>query len=137
MRIVLAVLIALILALPAWAKPKPDVYPVSCDVLWTAIKSTLQNPQDYGVLYLNDLSENASFVIVGNLVRYTQHVSLTEQGDGCKMKLAMLQVGADNTDERAFLKRVKKSLIKLQSTKPVIHEETEGAGKPSTATGQQ
>ena len=133
--IVLIVLLAFFLVIPANAKSNRDVYPVSCDVLWTAIKNTLENPRDYGVLSVNDLQFRASFVVVGNLVMYTDRVALTERDNGCAMKLMMLQVGADNTDERGFRKRFSKALLKLQTAKPAMPSEGDETGKP--AHGQQ
>jgi len=69
MRTGLTVLVALFLVIPAYGKSKRDVYPLSCDVLWTAVKTTLENPKDYGILWENDLNLRASFIVVGNLVK--------------------------------------------------------------------
>ena len=133
MRTLLTILIASFLVLPASAKSKRDVYPMACDVLWTAVKNALDSPRDYGVLSENDLSLQASFVVVGNLVKYTDRITLEEEDGGCRMNLRILQVGADNTDERAFRKRLKKSLAKLEAAKPAP------AGQPKAAAvmGQQ
>jgi hypothetical protein len=38
----------LFIAAPALAKPR-DVYQVSCDDLWGAVKDTLSNPNNYGI----------------------------------------------------------------------------------------
>jgi len=135
MRMVFAVLLALFLVIPANAKSNRDVYPVSCDVLWTAVKNTLGNPRDYGILSVNDLQFRASFVVVGNLVMYTDRVALTERNNGCAMKLTMLQVGADNTDEHGFRKRFGKALAKLQAAQPTVTGSGDEAGK--SAAGQQ
>jgi hypothetical protein len=134
-RTVLAVFVTLFWVIPANAKSNRDVYPVSCDVLWTAVKNTLENPKDYGVLSVNDLQYRASFVVVGNLVMYTDRLALTERDNGCAMKLSMSQVGADNSDERGFRKRFGKALAKLQAAKPRVPSAEDEAGKP--AHGQQ
>lgn len=111
------VLFTLLSSIPALAKPH-DVYPVSCDVLWTAIKGTLGNSNDYSVISINEATLKASFTVVGNLTAYTDTVALTLQDSGCAMKLVVLQVGPDNSDERGFRKRLDKSLAKLRNTAP-------------------
>ncbi|WP_109486719.1 hypothetical protein [Occallatibacter savannae] len=104
-----------------------------CDVLWTAVKNTLNTPDNYGVLAVNDLALHASFNVIGNLVKYTGRVTLIEQDGGCRMNLQMLQVGADNSDERGFRKRLKRSLAKIEQAKPVpLRDE-----RPALVVGQQ
>lgn len=144
-RRVFVVLLALFVVTRANAKSKRDVYPMSCDVLWSAVKETLQNPRDYGVLWVNDLNQSASFVVVGNLVRYTDKIALLGQDGGCKMKLTMLQVGPDNSDMRGFRNRLKRSLAKqLEAAKQLAAArqlETKPASasesKPTPFMGQQ
>jgi len=133
MRNYLKVLIALFFVIPANAESKRDVYPLSCDALWTAIKATLDNPRDYGILSVNDLNLHASFIVVGSLVQYTDRITLSEQSNGCKMKLRMLQVGPDNSDERGFRKRLKRSLAKVETAK----SGSAGDSKPEALMGQQ
>jgi hypothetical protein len=112
---------------PALAKSH-YVYPVSCDVLWTAVQDTLSNPKNYGVMTLDGAAQRASFVVVGNLTSYEDTLSLAAKDGGCAMKLTMLQVGSDNSDERGFRKRVSQSLSKLQTARP---------GKTSAMQGQE
>lgn len=126
-------LIALLLVVPANAKPKRDVYPISCDELWTAVKKTLNSPGNYGVLSVNDLTLHASFNVIGDLVKYTDRVTLIEQNGGCKMDLQMLQVGSDNSDERGFRKRLKRTLATIEHAKPLLPEEP----KSAASMGQQ
>ena len=133
MHRVFSVLLALFIAVPAFGKSKRDVYPTSCDVLWSAVKNTLENPKDYGVLSVNDLTLRASFMVVGNLVRYTDRVSLTEEDGRCRMDLRMLQVGPDNSDERGFRHRLKRSLAKVQTAK----SGSAGEPQPAVPMGQQ
>jgi hypothetical protein len=118
---------------PANAKSNRDVYPMSCDALWRAVKAALENPRDYGILSLNDLKLRASFVVVGNLVQYTDRITLTEQDQGCRMDLQMFQVGSDNSDERGFRHRLKRSLMKLEAAEPT----SAGEAKPTSLIGQQ
>ena len=128
MRTALIALLAWFLALPAHAKSKRDVYPISCDVLWTAVKNTLNSTGNYAVLSVNDLAFHASFNVIGNLVKYTDRVTLLEQDGGCRMDLQVLQVGADNSDERGFRKRLKLSLGKLEQALPNPRRDETPAG---------
>jgi len=130
---VFSVLLALFVAVPAYAKSKRDVYPMPCDVLWSAVKNTLENPKDYGLLAVNDLTLRASFMVVGNLVRYTDRVALSEEDGSCRMDLRMLQVGPDNSDERGFRHRLKRSLAKVQTLK----SRSAGEPQPAVLMGQQ
>lgn len=101
---------------------------MSCDMLWSAVKGTLKNPNDYAILGLNDLSLKAWFIVVGDLKTYTDHVELTPQGNSCAMKLAMYQIGSDNSDERGFRHRLKRSLAKVEAA---------NTAKPKPATPGQ
>jgi hypothetical protein len=107
----------LIVAGPAFAKPK-DVYPVSCADLWVAVKDTLDNPGNYGIMSISDSTQQASFIVVGNLTQYTDRIALTAKDGGCAMKESFLEVGSDNGDLRQFNHRVEKSLAKVQAAKP-------------------
>lgn len=117
----------LIMATPLLAKPK-EVYPVSCDDLWAAVKDTLNNPNNYGISSVNDVEQKASFVVIGALVVYTDRVALAAKTGGCGMKTTILEDGPDNPDWRQFHHRVQRSLTKLQAAKPK---------QTITVTGQQ
>lgn len=117
----------LVVAAPALAKPR-DIYPVPCIDLWAAVKDSLGNPRDYGILSMNDVEQKVSFIVIGNLTRYTDKIELTANPGGCAMKATFLQVGADDSDWRQFHHRLVRSLAKLQAAKP----------KPAvTSTGQE
>lgn len=105
-----------------------DIFPVSCDVLWAAVMDTLGNPNDFNILVVDEAGQKASFVVVGETTPYKDMVALAAQDGGCAMKLTIFQVGADNSDERGFRKRLNKSLAKLQAAKPA---------KPAGAPGQE
>jgi len=119
-------LFALVLAAPALAKPR-NVYPVSCDDLWAAVKATLGDQGNYGVLSMNDAAHHASFVVVGGLTQYTDKVALTGKDGGCAMDANLLQVGSGSEDYLQFHHRVLKSLAKLQAAEP----------RPAPAAGGQ
>ena len=56
LKILTVSLFLLLASLPAIAKPT-DVYPVSCNQLWTAVKDTLDTPHNYSILSENDLTQ--------------------------------------------------------------------------------
>jgi hypothetical protein len=107
----------LIFTMPAWGKIR-QVYPVPCDDLWTAVKDTLGNQSNYGIVYMDEYRQKASFTVVGALIMYTHRLQLTANGSGCTLNANILQEGADDTDWRQFRKRLGKSLAKMQAAKP-------------------
>jgi len=107
----------LVFAVPALAK-SVDVYPVSCDDLWAAVKDTLANTNNYGVAWMDDLNKRASFVVIGDLTQYTERVALVPQEGGCWAKARVLEVGPADDEWRQFQHRIAKSLAKLQAAKP-------------------
>jgi hypothetical protein len=117
LKFFVASLFALVIAVPALAKSK-DVYPVSCDDLWAAVKDSLQSPRDYAILSTNEVEQKASFTIIGNLVVFTQKVALTARDGGCAMKATFIQIGPDDSDWRQFHHHLERSLAKLQAAKP-------------------
>ncbi|HUH64537.1 MAG TPA: hypothetical protein VLZ50_16135 [Terracidiphilus sp.] len=126
-KIWIVMCIVFFLSIPAFAKSR-DVYPVSCNLLWTAIEDVLGNPGNYRILAINEAEQKTSFLVVGNLTAYTDTVALTERGDGCAMTLKISQVGPDDSDERGFRKRLAKSLARLQAGK---------AAQPTPAPGYE
>lgn len=107
------------------------VYPVSCDDLWSAIKDTVRNPNNYGLSSLNDLDLRASFVVIGDSFHYTDRVSLIEKNGGCQMKTDIGDIGAENTNFRQFRTRVQRSLGRMQSAKAKDAPHTSGQPKPA------
>jgi hypothetical protein len=128
----LAALLLTLISVPAFAKSKDD-YPVSCDVVWTAVKDTLSNPSDYSIVGISDSGQNAAFLVVGEWPPHTDRVALTTKDSGCSLKLAFIQIGSDNSNERGFRKHVAKSLAKIQAAKPAA---APAAAKPVAAPGQ-
>lgn len=116
----LVVLLVLLPTIPALAKSDPDYYPISCDVLWTAVKSTLNNPADYNVIVSDDLSHRAAFVVVGDLTVFKDVVILKSRDLGCSIKLAITQIGSDNSNERSFRGRLKRTLARTQRPQPTL-----------------
>jgi hypothetical protein len=107
----------LVIAAPALAKSR-DTYPVSCIDLWAAVKDSLENPLNYGILSMDDNKLKVSFIVVGDLTTYTDRIELTSKDYGCAMKATFLQVGSDDSGWRQFHHRLVRSLAKLQAAKP-------------------
>jgi hypothetical protein len=106
----------LLSCLPAYAKSAED-YPASCDVVWAAVKDTLySNPRDYGIQSMNNVEWRASFIVLGNLTTFTDHVELRSTDDGCAMTSNIIQIGPDNSDWRRFHKRVARAIDKVQAS---------------------
>ena len=114
----LAVVIFFFLSSVSSFAKEHDVYPMSCDALWSAVKDTLGNQNDYSVIALDEAGQKASFVVVGETTPYRDMVALAARDHLCAMKLTILQVGPDNSDERGFRKRLGKALAKLQAAAP-------------------
>lgn len=119
-RKLLTVLLLLLPAVPALARSNPDYYPIPCDVLWTAVMSTLNNPSNYSVIVSDDLNRRASFVVIGDLTVYRDVVTLKSQDKGCIARLNITQVGSDNSNERSFRGRLKRTLARMQRPKPPL-----------------
>ena len=117
----------LVFVAPALAKSR-DVYPVSCADLWAAVKDSLHNPHDYGILSMNEAEQKVSFTIIGSLTVYTDRIALTAKDGGCAMKATFIQEGPDDSDWLQFHHRLERSLAKLQASKPK---------SPGTSTGQE
>lgn len=131
-RAIALALCILSLAVPASPKTKDvravkGVYPVSCDDLWVAVKDTLGNKSNYSLASVNDLDLHASFIVVGDLILYTDRVTLYQKNGGCAIREEIKEVGAENPNTRAFNSRLEKSLERLQMAKAA------GASKPADA----
>ena len=131
MKIFVSVLFMLLMAVPATAKPR-DVFPVSCEDLWSAVNVTLSDQGNYRVASMDDLHMRASFIVVGNLTTYTDRVALTPFETGCQIKMAITQVGSDDSDTRGFRKRLAKSLVKVEAAKSAAPSQS-----PALVTGNQ
>jgi hypothetical protein len=102
---------------PAFAKPV-DVYPVSSNDLWAALKATLGDEGNYAVILEDDAAQRAWFVVVGARGHYTQKVALRTKNGGCTANATVLELGPDNGDWRQFQHHLRRSLAKLQAAKP-------------------
>src|ERR1700729_1933310 len=121
-RIAVAGLMLVIVAGPSFAKTHKDSYPVSCSVLWPAVKDTLRNSGKYGILGIDNTEMTASFVIGGTLGgKRVNSVVLNAKGDeACEMQVQSAYSGIAHDDAGDFKKRVDESLAKQQAAQPAV-----------------
>jgi len=112
--IAMAILFSL-MAVPSFCKTHKEMYQVSCNVLWSAVKDTLRNSGKYGIISISDSEMTASYNIGGTLTgKRVNSVILNERSEGCEMQVQTAYSGLGNNDEGDFKKRVDASLAKLQ-----------------------
>ena len=116
-KFLITLFLALASAAPALAKPV-DIYPVTRNDLWAALKDTLGDERNYGVISEDDAGQRASFVVVGARGHYTQNVALRMRNGGCTANATVVELGPADGDWRQFQHRLRQSLAKLQAAKP-------------------
>jgi hypothetical protein len=112
-RCAVVALLLLIVATPSLGKTHKDLYPVSCNVLWPAVKDALRNSGKYGILGIDNTEMTASFVIGGSLAgKRINSVVLNGTGGNCEMQTQTAFSGLIHNDAGDFKKRVDTSLVK-------------------------
>src|SRR5208283_5685246 len=105
-RLVVAALIPLALALPAFGKTYKSTYPVACSEVWGAVKDTLSNPENYSVVENDHAKMTASYnvkhaahaSITGAALQRTNHVTLVSKGTGWEMQVVPNYSGVEHDD---------------------------------------
>jgi len=127
-RFTLVGLLMLAVAMPSFCKTHKDTYPVSCSVLWPAVKDALRNSGKYGILGIDGNEMTASFVIGGTLGgKRINSVVLNGKGDSCEMQVQTAYSGLAHNDAGDFKKRVDESLAHLQAEQPAVPKKPETA----------
>ncbi len=124
-RLALVALISL-LALPAFSKTYKSTYPDACSQVWSAVKVTLSNAENYNVVESDDAKMTASYDvkhsahvnITGAALQRTNHVTLVSQGTGCQMQVVSNYSGWEHNDKGDFRTRVDEALAKLKAATP-------------------
>ncbi len=100
------------LAPAAFAKTHRDTYPVSCDVLWPAVKDVVRNSGKYGIIGIDSTEMSISYNIGGGLGgKRINSVVLNRKGDKeCEMQTQTAYSGMIHNDAGDFKERVEKSL---------------------------
>jgi hypothetical protein len=125
-RLVVAALISLVLVLPAFGKTYKSTYPVPCSDVWSAVKDTLSNLENYSVDESDDAQMTAAYkvkhaahvTITGAALQRTNHVALVSKGTECEMRVGSNYSGFEHDDKGDFKKRVDDSLAKLKAAPP-------------------
>jgi hypothetical protein len=100
----------------AYANTHRDAFPVSCDVLWPAVKDVVTKSGKYTVMSINEPEMTVSYLF-GNafLSKRVNSVVLNRQGDdACEMQTQTSFSGLAHNDAGDFKKRVEHSLAKEQ-----------------------
>ncbi len=126
MKVLVVGLIAICLALPAAGMTYKSNYSVACSELWTAVKDTLSNPENYAVVENDDAKMTASYNVKhsahvnvsGALLQRTNKVTLMPKGTGCEMQVVSNYSGWEHNDKGDFKNRVDESLAKLKTAPP-------------------
>ena len=126
MKVAVAALMLLALALPAFGKTSKNTYPAPCSELWGAVKDVLSNAENYNVEESNDTLMTASYkvkhavhvTITGAALQRTNHVALVSKGTECEMQVKSNYSGFEHDDSGDFRKRVEESFAKLKGTTP-------------------
>jgi hypothetical protein len=131
-RIVVAGLMLFIVAGPSFAKTHQDTYPVSCTVLWSAVKDTLRNSGKYGILGMENTEMTATYSVgMGSLgQKRSNSVLLNVKGDtSCEMVTQSGYGGLGTNDAGDFKKRVDASLAKLKAAPPAAPAKADSPAK--------
>ncbi len=136
-RLVVVALMSLVLALPAFGKTYKSTYPVPCSDVWSAVKDTLSNPENYSVDESDDAQMTAAYkvkhaahvTIAGAALQRTNHVTLVSKGTECEMRVGSNYSGFEHDDKGDFKKRVDDSLAKLKAAPPSQPSKPEAPAK--------
>lgn len=138
-RIVIVAAMSLCLVMPAFGKTYKTTYPVSCSEVWTAVKATLGNPDNYNVVSSDDAKMNAVYDVKhsahvdvsGALLQRKNHVTLVPQGTACEMQVVSNYSGWEHDDQGDLKKRVEEAMSK-QKAAPA----TSTTGTPASASAR-
>lgn len=134
LRFAIAVLLLFTFALPLHSKTHKVTFTTACGDVWTAVKDTLGNAENYTVKITDEtrmiatysVKHSAHVTVTGALRQRPNTVSLSPQGTGCEMEVQSNYSGFEHNDAGDFNKRVNEALAKRKDAPPA-----EGA-KPQT-----
>lgn len=128
-RIVIAVLLLFTFVVPVLGKTHKEVYNVSCNTLWPAVKDVLRNSGKYGIIGIDSTEMTASYNIGGSLGgKRINSLVLNTQGSNCEMQVQTAFSGLAHDDAGDFKKRVDEALAKQKTT--------DAAAAPATQPAQ-
>lgn len=111
-------------ALPAFSGTHKQTYPNACREVWTAVKDTLGDSENYTVKITDESRMAATYsvkhaahvTITGALRQRPNTVSLSSKDTGCVMEVQSNYSGFEHNDAGDFTKRVNESLAKLKGS---------------------
>jgi hypothetical protein len=111
-------------ACPAFSGTHKETYPNACSEVWTAVKDTLGNAENYTVKISDDthmaatysVKHSAHVTLTGALRQRPNTVSLSASGTGCQMEVQSNYSGFEHNDAGDFVKRVNETLAKSKGT---------------------
>lgn len=133
MRLVLVAVVSLTLVMPAFCNTHKDTYPVPCSELWAAVKDTLRNSGNYGIVSTDEAGMTASYTVGNTLRQRTNSVALNPQGTGCEMQVQSAYRGLAHDDAGDFKNRVDQSLAKLKASPSAVTEPQGNGPAPAKA----
>ena len=118
-RTVIAAVVLLIVAQPAFSKTHRDVYNMPCSTLWPAVKDVLRNSGKYGIIGIDNTEMTASYNIGGTLAaKRTNSLVLNTKGDSCELQIQTAFSGLTSNDAGDFKKRLDEALAKQKGQPP-------------------
>ena len=128
---------SLAVALPAFGKSHKSSYSFPCSEVWSAVKNTLANAENYGKVELNETTMTAAYHVKhaahisvgGAVLQRTNHVALETNGAACEMKIGSNYSGIEHNDADDFKKRVDDALAKMKATTPSEPAKSEAPAK--------
>lgn len=134
-RLLVSVLLALT-AFPAFASTHKDMFNVSCNELWRAVKDVLKNSGKYGIIAIDNSEMTASYNMGGNfMAKRTNSAMLNSKDNGasCELQVQTAYSGIGTNDAGDFKKRVEASLTKLKG-QPLPAADQKPAAAPAKAS---
>ena len=136
-RLLVVALMSLALALPAFGKSHKSSYSFPCSQVWSAVKDTLSNAENYGKVELNETTMTAAYHVKhsvhisagGAILQRTNHVALESNGASCDIKIGSNYSGIEHNDADDFKKRVDDALAKMKGASPAEPAKTEAPAK--------
>jgi hypothetical protein len=115
---VLACVLLVLVACPAFAKPKEKIYQATCDRVWAAVKIATAPPH-YNFAQLDD-AQKKGMVSTGNNFsgkRYLD-VTLTGNENTCKVAIGGSYSGLEHNDKGDLFKRIDDALAQDSTPAP-------------------
>jgi hypothetical protein len=98
----------------SFAKTHRELFSVSCDTLWPAVKDVIRNSGKYGVIGIDNTEMTISYNIGGFLGgKRTNSLVLNRQSDNsCEMQVQTSFSGLAHNDEGDLKKRIEAELAR-------------------------